>query len=119
MGPLATANQQIRDAERTAVEQRLARLTAPHRMTDRLLSQLEELNLDGVRIVPARYERVLAEMRDQLVGYQGLSPRLLERLQPGVRTADVIETVFAIQEVIAPPTLPPGALPLDETPIYM
>jgi hypothetical protein len=119
MGPLATANQQIRDAERQAGEQRLARLTAPHRMTDKLLDQLEELNLDGVRIVPERYGGVLADVRDHLVGYQGLTPRLLEKLQPGVRTADVIETVFAIQEVIAPPTLPTDAYPFDDAPLYM
>ena len=115
MGPLATANRQIRDAEQQAIELRLARLTAPHRMTDRLLDQLEELNLDGVRLVPARYAPALDGLRQQLLGRQGLSPRLLDRLQPGVRTADLIEAIFAIQEVIAPPTLPMDEFPYDET----
>jgi len=52
MGPLATANQQLREAERHFSEQRLARLTARHRLTDRLLDQLQALDLDGVELVP-------------------------------------------------------------------
>jgi hypothetical protein len=114
MGPLATANQQIRDAERQAIELRVARLKAPHRMTDRLLDQLEELNLDGIRTVPDYYEKTLDDLRQQLDGQQGLSQRLLDRLQPGTRTAELIETVFAIQEVIAPPILPADDFPLDD-----
>ncbi|HEX3629271.1 MAG TPA: hypothetical protein VHW91_02270 [Candidatus Dormibacteraeota bacterium] len=114
MGPLASANQQIRDAERQWIEQRLARLAAPHRLTDRLLNQLEELNLDGVRTVPQQFETPLGELRRQLVGRPGLTTRLLDRLQTGTRTTELIETVFTIQEVIAPPTLPPGAYPFDD-----
>jgi hypothetical protein len=115
MGPLATANQEIREAERHSVERRVARLTQPHRLTDRLLDQLEELNLDGVRTVPPAYEPLLADLRDHLAGYRGLSPRLVARLQPGMRTAELIDTIFTIQEVIAPPTLPAGALPFDDS----
>lgn len=115
MGPLAHANQEIRAAERQSVEQRLARLTAPHRLTDQLLSQLEELNLDDVRIVPSSYEPVLAELRAQLVGHKGFDQRLLARLQPGTRTAEMIDTVFAIQELLAPPTLPSEVFPFDDT----
>ena len=114
MGPLATANHQIRDAERQAIEQRLARLTAPHRLTDRLLDQLEELNLDGVQVVPDGYDQLLAQLRHQLVEQTGVSRRLLNRLQPGARVTDVIETVFAIQEVMAPPTLPGDEFPFDD-----
>ena len=114
MGSLASANQQIRDAERQWLEQRLARLAAPHRLTDRLLDHLEELNLDGVRTVPERFETSLADLRRQLVGRPGLTSRLLDRLQTGTRTTELIETVFTIQEVIAPPTLPPEAYPFDE-----
>lgn len=113
-GPLATANQQIRDAERQAVRQRRTRLAEPQRLTDRLLHQLEELNLDGVTTVPDRYEPVLADLRGQLAHRPGLSRRLVERLQPGTRPAELIETIFSIQEVIAPPTLEPGEFPFDE-----
>lgn len=114
MGPLATANQEIRDAERQAIELRIARLKAPHRMTDRLLDQLEELNLDGIPTVPEYYEKALDDLRHELDGHHGLSRRLLDRLQPGIRTADLIETVFAIQEVIAPPILPVDDFAFDD-----
>jgi len=52
VGPLATANHEIREAERFEQERRLARLAEPRRLTDRLLNQLEELNLDDVELVP-------------------------------------------------------------------
>jgi hypothetical protein len=41
-------------------------------------------------------------------------PRLIERLQPGTPTAELIDTVFIIQEIIAPPRLPAGSLPFDD-----
>ena len=114
MGSLAHANREIRAAEQHSVEQRLARLTTPHRLTDQLLDQLEELNMEDVRTVPITYEPVLAELRAQLAGYERLDPRLLARLQAGTRTAEMIDAIFAIQEVIAPPTLSPEAFPFDE-----
>ena len=114
MGPLATANHQIRNAERESDQARLARLMAPHRLTDRLLDQLEELNLDEVKLVPGRFSAALTELQGQLRGYPGLSPRLLDRLQPGVKTSDLIDTVFAIQEVLTPPAAPADAVPFDD-----
>jgi hypothetical protein len=114
MGPLATANQQIRHAERESVQARLARLTEPHRLTDRLLDQLEELNLDGIKVVPDRFGTALADVREQLAGHESVSERLLDRLQPGLKTSELIETVFAIQEVIAPPTLAGEEFPFDD-----
>jgi hypothetical protein len=114
MGPLASANQEIRIAERESVQARLERLTAPHRLTDRLLDQLEELNLDDVKTVPEQLTPALSDLREQLTGYEGISSRVLDRLQPGVRTSDAIEAVFAIQEVIAPPTLEPEEFPFDD-----
>ncbi len=114
MGPLATANHEIREAERFEQERRLARLVEPRRLTDRLLNQLEELNLEDVQLVPDDYEPTLAELRIHLTGSAGVEPSLIDRLQPGTRTAELIETIFSIQEVIAPPTLPPGTLPLEE-----
>jgi hypothetical protein len=104
IGPLGTANYEIREAERRDEQRRRARLSEPRRLTDQLLEQLEELNLDGVRIVPGSYDPGLAEIRSHLVGCPGIGTRLLERLQSGTRTAELIETVFTIQEYIAPPT---------------
>jgi hypothetical protein len=114
IGPLGTANHQIREAERRDEQRRRARLSEPRRLTDQLLGQLEELNLDGVRIVPGSYDPGLAEIRNHLVGCPGIGTRLLERLQSGTRTAELIETVFTIQEFIAPPTLPHGAVIFEE-----
>lgn len=113
MGPLASANQEIREAERQSLEQQAARLTEPKRLTDRLLHQLEELNLDGVRHVPDSYEPVLTGLRNQLGGRSDLDRRVIDRLQPGTPTADLIEAIFSIQEVITPPTLPADALPFE------
>ncbi len=113
-GPLGSANREIREAERRDQQRRLARLAEPRRLTDRLLGQLEELNLDGVGTVPDGYEPALAELRDQLEGLARVRPRLIERLQSGMRTAELIETVFIIQEIISPPRLPSGALPFDD-----
>jgi len=114
IGPLGTANHEIREAERIDQERRRALLTEPRRLTDQLLGQLEELNLDGVRIVPGSYDPGLEEIRNHLVGWPGIGARLLQRLQSGTRTAELIETVFTIQEVIAPPTLPAGAVIFEE-----
>lgn len=113
-GPLATANQEIREAERLAVQQRIARLTAPEHLVDQLLHQLEELNLDDVRTVPDRYAPMLDDLRGLLSRQAEVSPRLLQRLQTGGRTTELIETIFSIQEAIAPPTLAGGELPYDE-----
>lgn len=114
IGPLGTANHEIREAEQRDQARRRARLAEPRRLTDELLGQLEELNLDGVGVVPCSYDPGLAEIRGQLQGWPGLGTRLLERLHSGTRTAELIETVFSIQEVIAPPILPPGAVIFEE-----
>jgi hypothetical protein len=114
IGPLGSANREIREAERRDELRRLAKLGEPRRLTDRLLSQLEELNLDGVRTVPELYGSALAELRDHLEALGRVRPRLIEQLHPGIRTADLIEAVFTIQEIIAPPTLPTGMVPFDD-----
>ncbi len=113
IGPLASANQEIREAERQSLEQQHARLTEPKRLTDRLLDQLEELNLDGVQHVPESYEPVLTGLRHQLDGRPDLDQRVIDRLQPGTPTAEVIEAIFSIQEVITPPTLPADSFPFE------
>ena len=113
-GPLATANQEIRQAERQSIEQHQARLVEPKRLTDQMLSQLEELNLDGVRNVPDAYEPLLAGLRDQLTTHPEVDQRVIARLQVGTKIADVIDAIFVIQEIIAPPTLPDDSLPFED-----
>jgi hypothetical protein len=114
IGPLGSANREIREAERQDQQRRLARLAEPRRLTDRLLGQLEELNLDGVGTVPIGYEPALAELRGHLEELARARPRLVERLQSGTRTAELIDTVFTIQEVISPRHLPTETLPFDD-----
>ena len=113
-GPLDTANREIREAERLGEQRHLARSSEPRRLTDLLLSQLEELNLDGEVTVPDSYEPTLAELRAHLIDRRGVGTRLLGRLQCGRSTAELIETVFLIQEIISPATLPPGPLALED-----
>lgn len=72
------------------------------------------MNLDGVGTVPDGYEPELAELREQLEALARVRPRLIERLQPGTRTAELIDTVFIIQEIISPPRLPSSSLPFDD-----
>jgi hypothetical protein len=117
IGPLGAANREIREADRRDHERRQARLAEPRRLTDHLLGQLEELNLDGVGTVPEGYEPALAELRGQLEGLAGIRPRLIERLQSGARTAELIDAVFIIQEIISPPRLPSGSVPVDDAEI--
>lgn len=113
-GPLGSANREIREADRRDQQRRQAQLAEPRRLTDNLLGQLEELNLDGIGTVPEGYEPALAELREQLEGLARVRPRLIERLQPGTPTAELIDAVFIIQEIIAPPRLPAGSLPVDD-----
>ncbi len=44
-----------------------------------------------------------------------MRPRLIEQLQPGARTAELIDIVFIIQEIIAPPRLPSGSAAINDT----
>lgn len=117
IGPLGSANREIREADRRDEQRRQARLVEPRRLTDHLLGQLEELNLDGVSTVPEGYEPALAELREQLEGLGRIRPRLIERLQPGTGTAELIDTVFIIQEIISPPRLPSSSVPSDDADI--
>ena len=67
-----------------------------------------------MRTVPNGYEPALAELRGHLEEVARVRPRLVERLQSGTSTAELIDTVFTIQEIISPPRLPAGALPFDD-----
>ena len=113
IGPLGSANREIREADRRDQLRRRARLAEPRRLTDDLLRQLEELNLDGAGTVPDGYEGALAVLREQLEGLAKVRPRLIEQLQPGTRTAELIDIVFIIQEIIAPPRLPSASVAVE------
>jgi hypothetical protein len=105
-GPLASANREIREAELADHARKLARLKRPRRLTDQLLEQLEELNLDDVSEVPARLGPNLEELAEAVREWPQIEGRFGSRLRPGVRTSDLIDTIFSIQEILTPPVAP-------------
>jgi len=105
-GPLASANREIREAELADHARKLARLKRPRRLTDQLLEQLEELNLDDVSEVPARLGPNLQELVEAVREWPQIEGRFGPRLHPGVRTGDLIDTIFSIQEILTPPVAP-------------
>jgi hypothetical protein len=114
MAGLAGANREIREAERREQERRSANAQRPKRLTDRLLVQLEEFNLAGVRNVPAWFQPMLVQLTEALTLWPGAEARFGPRLRSGLRTTAVIATVFDIQAMISPASGEHGALTDDE-----
>lgn len=105
-GPLSSANREIREAARMDHERKLARLKRPRLLTDQLLSELEELNLDDVVQVPERLRPSLDALRESVRDWPEIESRFGSRLRTGTRTSELIETIFAVQEILTPPKAP-------------
>jgi hypothetical protein len=105
-GPLSSANHEIREAERLDHDRKMARLRRPRLLTDQLLMELEELNLDDVVQVPEGLRSKLDALRESVRDWPEIESRYGTRLRPGMRTSEVIEIIFAIQEVLTPPRAP-------------
>ena len=105
-GPLSSANHEIREAERLEHDRKLARLRRPRLLTDELLMELEELNLDDVEQVPEGLRSKLDALRESVRDWPQIESRYGSRLRPGVRTSEVIEVIFAVQEILTPPRAP-------------
>lgn len=101
-GPLSSANQEIREAADREQARRLAMLKRPRLLTDRLLTQLEELNLDDVKVVPARFGPSIDELLESVRSWPEVESRFGSRMRPGVPTSALIDVVFAVQEVLSP-----------------
>ncbi|MDQ6884603.1 MAG: hypothetical protein M3077_10280 [Candidatus Dormibacteraeota bacterium] len=101
-GPLSSANQEIREAEERERARRAAGARRPKRLTDMLLSQLEELNLEGVPTVPPRFDPLLGELVETLDAWPGAIARFRPRLKSGGSTPRLIDTIFEVQDLIAP-----------------
>jgi len=108
-GPLSSANREIREAARLDHERKLARLKRPRLLTDLILSELEELNLDDVLQVPERLRPNLDALRESVRDWPEIESRFGSRLRTGTRTSDLIETIFAVQEVLTPPRASTGS----------
>lgn len=102
-GPLSSANREIREAQRLEDVRKLARSRLPRLLTDQLLTELEELNLEDVSQVPERLRSRLDTLRESVRDWPEIESRYGSRLRPGVRTSEVIEVIFAVQEILTPP----------------
>ncbi|HET9782420.1 MAG TPA: hypothetical protein VFR33_11655 [Candidatus Dormibacteraeota bacterium] len=79
----------------TAVRRANRRRYAFHRMlqaTDRLLWRLEEMNRDGIKVVP---KRVRTEVRDVV---ETMPPAVRDRLRDSPNVQDMLDSLFEVQE---------------------
>ena len=84
-GSISSANREIREAERREHARKLARLRRPRQLTDLLLTELEELNLDDVVDVPARLRSTLFDLVESVQPCPEIAARSCPRLRPGIR----------------------------------
>ena len=99
VGLLAQTNATIRDAERRhrELQAHRDRLRRPVALIDRMLQDLEELNLRGQKRVPLAFEPRL----EQLLGLLATSPGAAaqrENLKVKIGISKLMDALFAIQE---------------------
>jgi hypothetical protein len=99
MGLLAQTNATIRDAERRSRDNQVHRdrLRRPVVLIDRMLQDLEELNIRGQKRVPLAFEPRLHELVS-LLGGTGEATGLLENLKVKIGIGKLMDALFAIQE---------------------
>jgi len=100
-GLLAQTNAHIRDAEREYrdLKARQDRVRRPIQLIDRLLQELEELNLKGMKRVPISYEPRLDEILT-LVGPVQSIPDQLANIKVKVGIAKLMDALFAVEEAL-------------------
>ena len=111
-GLLAQTNATIRDAERRQREARAreSQLRRPVRLIDRLLQELEELNLKGLKRVPMAYEPRL----DEIVSLVAPSPAVgshLANVKVKVAIPKLMDALYAIEEAVFTERLGPAIQP--------
>jgi len=99
-GLLAQTNAYIRDAERHQrdVKARQDRVRRPVQLIDRLLQELEEMNLKGMKRVPTSYELRLEEILT-LVSPIGSMPQLAN-IKVKVGIPKLMDALFAVEEAL-------------------
>jgi hypothetical protein len=100
-GLLAQTNAYIRDAERQHkdLKARQDQVRRPIQLIDRLLQELEELNLKGFKRVPMSYEPRLEE----ILRLVGPAPQLTENLaniKVKVGITKLMDALFAVEEAL-------------------
>jgi hypothetical protein len=101
VGLLAQTNATIRDAERLhrELQARRDQLRRPVAVIDRILQDLEELNVRGHKRVPLAFEPRL----QQLLGLLRSTPSVaaqLDNLKAKIGIAKLMDALFAIQEAL-------------------
>src|SRR4029077_5454974 len=100
-GLLAQTNAYIRDAERQSKDLRARQdqLRRPVQLIDRLLQELEELNLKGFKRVPMAYEPRLEEILRLVGPVQSLAVDLAHiKVQVGI--SKLMDALFAGEEAL-------------------
>jgi hypothetical protein len=100
-GLLAQTNAYIRDAERRHRELRARQdeVRRPIFLIDRLLQELEEMNLKGMKRVPVSYEPRLEE----ILGLVGPLPSVashLANIKVKVGISKLMDALFAVEEAL-------------------
>jgi hypothetical protein len=100
-GLLAQTNAYIRDAERQHKDQKARQdeVRRPVQLIDRLLQELEELNLKGFKRVPMAYEPRLEEIL-QLVGPVPSLADDLANIKVKVGITKLMDALFAVEEAL-------------------
>jgi len=100
-GLLAQTNAYIRDAERQHkdLKARQDEVRRPVQLIDRLLQELEELNLKGFKRVPIAYEPRLEEIL-RLVGPVAALAEDLANIKVKVGISKLMDALFAVEEAL-------------------
>jgi hypothetical protein len=100
-GLLAQTNAYIRDAERQSkdLKARQDQVRRPVQLIDRLLQELEELNLKGFKRVPMSYEPRLEEIL-RLVGPVPSLAEDLANIKVKVGIPKLMDALFAVEEAL-------------------
>lgn len=101
MGMLAQTNFEIRDAERRHRERKVQdnRFRQPIVVIDRMLEELEELNLRGMKRVPLSYEERLGRLAAMVADVPNCGAAL-ENLKVKIGIGKLMDALFAVQEAL-------------------
>jgi hypothetical protein len=100
-GLLAQTNAYIRNAERQHrdLKARQDQLRRPVQLIDRLLEELEELNLKGMKRVPVSYEPRLDEILALVAPIQS-NPDQLVNIKVKVGIPKLMDALFSVEEAL-------------------
>src|SRR5438046_1990771 len=100
-GLLAQSNAYIRDPDRKqrAVKARQGQVRRPIRLIERLLQELEEMNLKGMKRVPTSYEPRLEEILILITPIAAM-PDQVANIKVKVGITKLMDALFAVEEAL-------------------